>query len=124
MLKNVDNIKFNLVKAHQAKAKIHNMSYCMEHGNTIRGGFAGIPWYGIDRKVKALSQGSSKGEKVKLLIQHFHTPFYSDFYSVGGSLSGTSELDYQQSRFSVPCQCGWMVDRRGEFSWTKFLGTV
>ncbi|MHA1867352.1 MAG: hypothetical protein ACTSXD_04745 [Candidatus Heimdallarchaeaceae archaeon] len=123
MLENIENIEFTIILSHQAVVKIGDQTYLCEHGNTIRS-YMGFPWYGADRKVgrEAKRMMTKKGFD-KLVIQHFHVPMNTQYFIVGGSLSGTSEYDSTQGRYSEPTQCVWMVHpKHGEFDWCAFRG--
>ena len=121
MLQNIKNITFNLHLSHQISILISGRRYLCEHGNTVRG-WAGFPWYGADRKVAKEAKRTMKGEGFdKLVLQHFHTPVHTQYFMVGGSLSGTTEFDHQQGRHAAPAQCAWMVHpKHGEFNWCAF----
>ena len=123
MLNDVKNIEFNIELAHQSVVNIEGTVYLCEHGNTIKG-WAGTPWYGLDRKVGMEARRIMvKSGFDKIIIQHFHTPLNTQYYMVGGSLSGTSEYDHTCGRYSIPCQCAWLLSSKfGEFNWCSFKG--
>ena len=57
----------------------------------------------------------------KYVIGHFHTPFDSLLYAVGGCLSGTSAYDHQAGRYAPPSQAAWMVhEKHKEFNKINF----
>lgn len=122
-LSKIFNIDFNLHLGYQALVDVNGRRYLCEHGNRIRG-WAGIPWYGVDRKIAREAKRTMHDHGFdKLLIQHFHTAMFMQHAIVGGSLSGSSELDHQEGRHDGPCQCAWMAHpKHGEFDWTPFRG--
>jgi hypothetical protein len=111
------NIRFNMHTEIKARVQVSNMSYILSHGHTIKG-WCGIPWYGIE---KLVGKESMIQPFDKLILGHFHTPINTIKFNVGGSLSGTSELDHAFGRVSEPCQTAWLVHPRyGEYNWTRF----
>jgi len=127
-LKTHKNVQFNIHSVMQAVIHIQGMSYLMMHGHQVQG-WAGIPFYGIERKVgkeaqkrlRALPQLREAVRFDKLLIGHFHTPSNMEDWMIGGSLSGTDAYDHKNGRYSRPTQTGWFVHpKHGEFDWTRF----
>jgi hypothetical protein len=51
-------------------------SCLLVHGDQIKGGFAGFPWYGADRKVGKWFQGAVPEHFDDVAIGHFHTPLW------------------------------------------------
>ena len=128
-LKRVDNIDFRIHEMHQKVIDVNNFRYLTSHGHGIQG-WAGIPFYGIERKVgkealKRMQVFSELREELrfdKLLIGHFHEPLNGVRWRIGGSLSGTSAYDHREGRFSRPAQTAWMVHpKHGEFNNTSFI---
>jgi len=127
-LKSHNNVKFNIHPVMQAVIHIQNTSYLTMHGHQIKG-WAGIPFYGIERKVgkeaqkrlRALPELREAVRFDKILMGHYHTPSNMEDWMIGGSLSGTDAYDHKCGRYSLPTQTGWFVHpKHGEFDWTKF----
>ena len=118
-LAQITNVDFNIWPMLEKVVNVNGMRYLIGHGHSVRG-WMGVPWYGIERKIGKESQARlqvimSEKEKMDLIgfdkycIGHFHTPFDSELYCCGGSLSGTSAYDHQAGRYSRPSQSAWMV---------------
>lgn len=125
-----DNVEFNLYPMLEKVVTVGKMKYLISHGHNIKG-WAGIPWYGIERKVGKEAQARlqlimDEIERAKTIgfdkyvIGHFHVPTDNILYSVGGSLSGTSAFDHQAGRYAYPCQSAWVVGSHGEFDRINF----
>jgi hypothetical protein len=131
MLSDHANVIFNIHTAPQEVVDVMGRKYLLMHGHQIRG-WAGVPWYGWDRKVGKESQSRlslimENPERMetlgyhKMIAGHFHTPIDTMFYSIGGSLSGTNAFDRNNGRYSPPSQPGWFVHPRyGEFGRIDF----
>ncbi len=127
MLAQVDNVEFRIHLAIEVRINVSNTIYLITHGHQIKGGFAGIPYYGIDRLVSREAKRRMTTNKWfhKLKIAHFHTPVDSFYWSVAGSMAGTNEYDHSQGRFAPPSQVGAIVHpKRGEFNRTAFVPKV
>lgn len=117
------NIHFELYPHHQQVVAINGMRYLCQHGHGIKGTW-GIPYYGVERvtsqAAKARMNAPDKRKFDRLLIGHFHSPLRSQFWCIGGSLTGTSEYDHQNNRYCKPCQTAWVVHpRHGEFNYME-----
>lgn len=131
MLSDHDNVQFNVHTAPQQVIEVMGRKYLCMHGHQIRG-WAGLPWYGWDRKVGKESQSRlslimDNPERLeslgyhKIIAGHFHTPIDTMFYSIAGSLSGTSAFDRNNGRYAPPSQPGWFVHPKyGEFGRIDF----
>ena len=131
LLSRQNNIDFRIHIEPQKVVSILNMKYLLLHGHQIRG-WAGIPWYGVERKVgkestsrlSMIMDDPSKIEKLgfnKIVAGHLHTPINTWYYSVGGSLMGTTANDRENGRYSPPSQPIWNVDPKyGEFGRIDF----
>jgi len=125
------NVLFNIHTSPQEVIEVMGRKYLCMHGHQIRG-WAGLPWYGWDRKVGKESQSRlslimddpKRLETLgyhKIIAGHFHTPIDTMFYSIGGSLSGTSAYDRDNGRYSPPSQPAWFVHPKyGEFGKIDF----
>jgi len=137
-LRDVENVQFNYYPMLQKTIAVQNMQYLCMHGHQIKG-WAGYPYYGIDRQAgkesMRRSQKSTPGELTweqafelwkslrfnKMVLGHFHAPLDSPWWCIGGSVSGTSAYDHQHGRYSPPCQTAWFVHpKKGEFDRTVF----
>jgi hypothetical protein len=127
MLSNVSNVNFHIEMAQSGRVEVNGRKYLCEHGNAIRG-WAGIPYYGMDRKASQEAKRRMLTPKGfhRMIIGHFHHPMMTQYYFVGGSLSGTDEFDHGQGRYSEPSQSAWMVHSKwGEFDYIAFkLGAL
>ena len=105
------------------RIEVGRCAYLCGHGHTVKG-WAGFPYYGIDRFVAKESwvrMQEDNGGFDKLCLGHWHVPMHSVKYNIGGSLSGTNELDHACGRFSHPCQVAWLIHPdHGEYAWLEF----
>jgi hypothetical protein len=118
------NVTFGLHKSIQELVEIQGFRYLCGHGATIKG-FAGIPWYGIDRKVakEAKARRRMVEDKTfdKLILGHYHTPIRTPDFMMNGSMSGTTEYDHGEGRHANPCQVAFLVHPKiGEVQWNEF----
>jgi len=127
-LRHLKNVKFNIHALLQKVIHVGRIAYLVTHGHGIRG-WAGVPFYGIERKVGReavkrlhVEEGLRPDLRFdKLLTAHFHTSFNSPTFMINGSLSGTDAYDHKEGRFSRPTQNAWLVHpKHGEFDWTPF----
>lgn len=138
LVRDLSNVDFNYYPVLQKTVAVQNMQYLCMHGHQIKG-WAGYPYYGMDRqagkeamrRMQRATAGDMTWAEVfdlwkslrfnKLLMGHFHAPLNGPWWSVGGSVSGTSTYDHQFGRFSPPSQTAWFVHpKKGEFDWTVF----
>lgn len=123
-LRSHHNVEFNLHKSIQEIVEVRGRKYLCGHGATIKG-FAGIPWYGVERKVakeaKARRRMVQDKSFDKLILGHYHTPILTPDFMMNGSLSGTSEYDHGEGRHANPCQVAFLVHPKiGEVQWNEF----
>lgn len=118
------NVKFNLHPVISTVVEIEGTRYLIQHGHTIKG-WAGIPYYGVERavgreaKVRLNMPASRRFHQI--VMGHFHAPLNHPNFMVGGSLTGTNELDHGVGRFAPPMQTAWIVHPRiGELDYNKF----
>lgn len=122
-LETCENVEFELHTAIKALINIRGYKFLCSHGHQVRG-WQGIPFYGLERDVSResryrLNMDTKKFHKV--VLGHFHTPMYAPNYIMGGSLSGTSELDHANGRHSPPCQVAWLVHpEHGDYNFISF----
>jgi hypothetical protein len=122
MLENHNNIEFNLHPVIKELITIQKTKYLVQHGHGIKG-WAGLPWYGIERQNAKEAQARMMTNKGfhKMILGHFHTPINTPDFIMGGSLSGMTEYDRSCGRSGKPCQVGWMVHPKfGEFNFNVF----
>jgi len=140
ILSSFETVTMNIYPAIEKVVEVQNMRYLCTHGGEIQG-WAGHPYYGMDRR--AGKESMRRSQKVnmefnksgkdmdelyrlfrsyqfdKLLMGHFHAPLYGPWWSIGGSLSGTSAYDHKYGRFARPSQTSWIVHpKHGEFDYT------
>lgn len=123
-LQNLKNVEFNIYPQYEAVIEVAGRRYLCCHGHGVMG-WAGFPYYGIERKVSREALKRMNGPDVtkfhKVLLGHWHAPLAHPWYWIGGSVSGTDALDHKQGRHSPPSQAAWMVHpRHGEFDRTDF----
>jgi len=119
-----DNVEVNLHESLWKVVEVNGTQYLCSHGHTVRG-WAGFPYYGIDRAVgkesKKRMNAPDNKKFDKILIGHYHAPCKMQDWIIGGSLSGTTEFDHGQGRHAQPMQTAWLVHKRyGEFNFTEF----
>jgi len=94
LLRNNENIEFNIPKSFFDIIDIQGWKFLVYHGDDIKG-WAGIPYYGMDRDIgkfrKLLQYGDEKFDYV--LLAHFHTPTELGAETiVNGSMKGADEF--------------------------------
>ena len=122
-LRNIKNVEFNLYPMLQKVIHVQGRDYLITHGHSVRG-WAGFPWYGLDRKVgrEATKRMQAKKQRFDVIVAgHFHTKLVTPGWMLSGSVSGTDAYDHKEARYSPPSQAAWMVHPRwGEFDRTDF----
>lgn len=118
------NVKINVYPMAEKVINIAGTNYLLMHGNSIMG-WAGIPYYGIERRVGKESTARAMMDTPfrfsQILMGHLHAPLNHFNFLIGGSVSGTDAYDHSQGRFSKPSQTAWINHpSHGEFDWTKF----
>ena len=113
MLRDNKTVVFNLYPEIQSIVKVENLRYLITHGNCVRGGFAGIPFYSMQRKVGAEAavrmNMPENAHFDKIVMGHYHTPLRSVSYEMTGCLSSTTAFDQAYGRHCRACQTGWVV---------------
>jgi hypothetical protein len=125
------NVIFNIHAMHEKVISVSTMNYLITHAHSVKS-WMGIPWYGIERRIareatarqslimKDLKRAKEVGFD-KVIHGHFHTPFNSQLFSCGGSVSGTDAYDHAAGRHASPSQSAWMIHpKHGEFNRTDF----
>jgi hypothetical protein len=123
-VKNLLNVEFNIYPQYEVVINVAGRRYLCCHGHGVMG-WAGFPYYGIERKVAREALKRLNAPDVtkfhKTLLGHWHSPLAHPWYWIGGSVSGTDALDHKQGRHSPPSQAAWVVHpRHGEFNRTDF----
>ncbi len=118
------NIEFNLYPQLEAVVEVKGRRYLITHGHCIKS-VMGIPHYGLERKVGKEAVKRMNAPDVnkfhRIILGHFHTPMTTQYYWVGGSVSGTTSYDHGAGRHADPSQSSWLVNHHGEFNrvdWT------
>lgn len=125
MLANHKNVTFNIYPQYEAVVNVCGRRYLIMHGHNVKG-WMSIPLYGIERKaareaVKRMN-APDRTKFHKIVMGHWHSPFQSALYVIGGSVSGTDAYDHQAGRHADPSQKAWLIHpKHGEFDWTDFL---
>ncbi|MDO8640223.1 MAG: hypothetical protein Q7R33_01655 [Nitrosarchaeum sp.] len=124
LLKEHKNVVFNMYPQYEATVTVLNSRYLLCHGHGVMG-WAGFPWYGVERKIskEALKRmnGPDMNKFNRVIGGHWHTPLATPWYWFSGSVSGTDAYDHKQGRHSVPSQAAWIVHPRyNEFDRTDF----
>jgi hypothetical protein len=122
-LRELKNVTFNLYPMLQKVIKVQNRAYLITHGHSVQG-WAGFPWYGLDRKVgrEATKRMQARKQMFDLIVAgHYHTKLVTPGWMLCGSVSGTDAYDHKNARYSPPSQAAWMVHPKwGEFDRTDF----
>lgn len=122
-LRDHKNVTVNIHPKEMQVIDVKGRSYLVLHGHQIRG-WAGLPWYGMQRKVgkeAAKRMRRNLGKFDRMVLGHWHTPLQHPWYWIGGSPQGTDAYDHSQGRESGPVQSTWMVHpKHGEFDRTDW----
>jgi hypothetical protein len=124
LLRDNPTVEFNLYPEIQHVIKVEGLQYLITHGNSIRGGFAGIPYYGMNRKLgaEALIRMNMEDDSHfnRIVMGHYHTPFLNNGVEMTGCLSSTTAFDHAAGRHSPACQTGWLVSKKFEMDYSIF----
>lgn len=93
--------------------RIGNYSALLFHGDQVRGGFAGFPWYGFGKKVQGWHQ--TIGPFNDVAAGHWHQPASFPLNEVVVRVNGSTESDNtyaleQLASAGRPCQWLYFVD--------------
>jgi hypothetical protein len=126
-----NNVEFNLYTMNEKVVAVKDRQYLISHGHGIIG-WAGVPWYGIERKVgkesgarlQSIMEDITRSKQVgfhKYVFGHWHTPVSLPLYWGSASLAGTDAYDHKNGRYSKPSQAAWITHlKHGEFDRTDF----
>lgn len=125
LLREHKNVQFNLYPMNEKVVNVANQQYLICHGHGVMG-WAGVPYYGIDRKVskeaKARMWKPDNLKFHKMITGHWHAPATMPWWWIGGSAQGTDAYDHKEGRDSPPIQSAWLVHpKKTEFNRTEFL---
>lgn len=124
MLRDNPTVEFNVYPDIQKVVQVEGMRYLITHGNSIRGGFAGIPYYGMNRKLGAEAfirmNMPEENHFDKIIIGHYHTPLLNRSFEMTGCLSSTTAFDHSAGRHCPACQTGWLVSKKFEMDYSIF----
>lgn len=92
--------------------QIGNFSSLLLHGDQIRGGFAGFPWYGLAKKIWGWKAGAISEQFDHVALGHWHTPISTVLNHTVVWVNGSTESDntYAQEQLAAagrPCQ--WLL---------------
>lgn len=124
MLVLYDNVTLNIWAQPQKVVEVRNRKYLLCHGHDVMG-WAGFPYYGIERKVAREALKRMNGPDLtrfhKVVMGHWHAPLAHQHYWIGGSVSGTDAFDHKNGRQAGPQQVSWMIHPKwGEFDRTEW----
>lgn len=119
------NLKVNIISRPWDSVECNGRRYLLTHGHHVMG-WAGFPYYGIERLVarEALKRMNAADVRKfsKVVMGHWHAPLAHPWYWIGGSVSGTDAFDHGQGRHSEAKQVSWMIHpEHGEFDRTEWL---
>lgn len=124
ILRDNQTVEFNLYPEIQHVVKVEGLQYLITHGNSIRGGFAGIPYYGMSRKLGAEALIRMNMDEDchfnRIVMGHYHTPFLNNGVEMTGCLSSTTAFDHAAGRHSPACQTAWLVSKKFEMDYSIF----
>lgn len=89
---------------------IGDKSFFLFHGDQIKGGFAGYPWYGFGKRLNRWRNGLYEFDYA--LAGHFHTPvrLFENTITLWGNGSTESDNDYAAEYLSASGQpCQWLL---------------
>ena len=124
LLRDIPSVEFNVYPEIQHIVKVEGLQYLITHGNSIRGGFAGIPYYGMNRKLGAEAlirmNMDEDAHFNRIVMGHYHTPFLNNGIEMSGCLSSTTAFDHAAGRHSPACQTAWLVSKKFEMDYSIF----
>jgi len=118
------NVAVNIWAQPQKVVNVNGRNYLICHGHEVSG-WMGFPFYGIERKVAREAMKRMNAPDFtkfnKVILGHWHAPMTTQYFWVGGSVSGTDAYDHQNGRQAEPQQVSWMVHPlHGEFDRTEW----
>ena len=123
MLSGNEVIEFNVYPEIQKVIQVQNRRYLITHGNCVRGGFAGIPFYSLNRKIGAEATIRMNMPECMhfdmILMGHYHTPMLTKDCEMTGCLSSTTAFDHAAGRHCPACQNVWLVSDNHEMDFCE-----
>lgn len=123
MLSGNEVIEFNIYPEIQKVIQVQNRRYLITHGNCVRGGFAGIPFYSLNRKIGAEATIRMNMPECMhfdmILMGHYHTPMLTKDCEMTGCLSSTTAFDHAAGRHCPACQNVWLVSDNHEMDFCE-----
>jgi len=130
---NQPNIEFNIYPQYEKVVVVNGRRYLITHGHGILA-WAGVPYYGIERKIakestarmaimldEAINQKKHEVGFHKLVMGHLHIDMTHPNYIITGSPQGTDAYDHKNGRHGDPSQSMWFVHPvHGEFGRVPF----
>jgi hypothetical protein len=118
------NVEVNIHTSPMKVVNVNGRRYLLCHGHDTQS-WMSIPYYGIERKISREALKRMNGPDFtkfdKVVMGHFHCPMLTQYFIVGGSVSGTDAYDHQCGRYAAPQQLSWLVHpNHGEFDTTSW----
>lgn len=124
LLRDNDVVEFNVYPEIERIVSVEGMKYLITHGNSIRGGQLGLPYYGMTRRLgaEALIRMNMPEDTHfnKIVMGHYHTPLMTNGIEMTGCLSSTTAFDHASGRHSRACQTAWLVSKKFEMDYSVF----
>lgn len=118
-----DRGSFHISPSTETIVAIQGWRFLCFHGDSIRS-WGGVPYNAIDAAIQKECQrrmfDSSLNHFDYMVLGHFHVPAFVNRYFVNGSLTGTTEYDYQCKRWAQPSQITFLVGQHGPFAYTPW----
>lgn len=92
--------------------KIGDQAFMLFHGDQVRGGFAGMPWYGVAKKVQGWRNGAIPEAFNGAFMGHYHTPcrIFLNTITVWANGSTESSNTYANEELAAAGQpCQWLL---------------
>lgn len=124
MLGDFQNVDVHIYPMPEKVVDVNGRRYLLCHGHDVSG-WAGFPYYGIERKTarEALKRmnGPDATRFDRVIMGHWHAPMLHPVFWIGGSVSGTDTYDHRNGRHAKPQQTSWLVHPIwGEFDYTAW----
>lgn len=124
LLRDNSVVEFNVYPEIERIISVEGMKYLITHGNSIRGGQLGLPYYGMTRRLgsEALIRMNMPEDTHfnKIVMGHYHTPLMTNGIEMTGCLSSTTAFDHASGRHSRACQTAWLVSKKFEMDYSVF----
>lgn len=97
LLKHLPNVEMQVANTFYIVDEVLGKGNLLVHGDTVRGGFAGFPWYGVGRKAAGWIDSIPEPWQ-NLFLGHFHTPVSGRFNGRWWFCNGSTESDNDYAR--------------------------